>query len=147
MRHWFYSDKLSGAESAALLLVRLVMGAAFLFHGWSKIQNPMGWMGPQAPVPAILQTLAAVAEFGGGMGLIVGLLTRIAALGILAVMVVAVGMVHMPAGDPFVSPTGGRSYELAAIYLVCAILFVCFGAGKFSLDALVFGRSSPARTQ
>ena len=47
--------------------VRLVAGTAFVLHGWPKIQNPTGWMGPDAPVPGALQAAAAVAEFGGGV--------------------------------------------------------------------------------
>jgi putative oxidoreductase len=82
------------------------MGAAFIFHGWPKIQNPMGWMGPEATVPAFFQLLAAVAEFGGGMALIVGLLTRLASLGIMTNMIVALAIVHLPHGDPFVGKPG-----------------------------------------
>jgi putative oxidoreductase len=81
--------------SVGLLLLRLVMGIAFVLHGWSKIQDPLGWMGPQATMPAILQALAALSEFGGGMALIVGLLTRLASLGISGVMVVALATVHL----------------------------------------------------
>jgi hypothetical protein len=68
MRHFFYCDTVGGVGSAGLLLLRLVVGAAFLFHGWSKIQSPLGWMGPEATMPAILQALAAISEFGGGPG-------------------------------------------------------------------------------
>ena len=118
-------------------MLRLVMGAAFLFHGWPKIHNPLGWMGPDSPVPAVFQALAALAELGGGMALIVGLLTRLASLGIATNMVVALAMVHLPNGDPFVNP-GGRSFEPAAVYLACAILFMIFGPGRASLDALLF---------
>ena len=146
MRHWFYTDTVGQLGSVGLLLLRLVVGAAFLFHGWPKIQNPMGWMGPEAPMPGILLALAALAEFGGGLALILGFLTRLASLGIAAVMVVAVGMVHVPQGDPFVSRTGGASYELAAVYLACMILFLLLGPGRFSLDALLFqklGKANP----
>jgi putative oxidoreductase len=138
MRHFFYCDTVGNIGSVGLLVLRLVMGIAFLFHGWPKIQNPMEWMGPEAPVPAVFQGLAALAEFGGGMALVVGLLTRLASLGIMTNMIVALGMVHLPHGDPFVSKTGGRSYELAAIYLASAILFLILGPGRFSLDALLF---------
>ncbi len=96
-------------------------------------------MPPEASMPGILQALAALSEFGGGMALILGLLTRLASLGIASVMVVALGMVHLPHGDPFVSQTGGPSCELAAVYLACAVLFLLLGPGRFSLDALLFG--------
>ena len=138
MRHVFYCDTVGWLGSGGLLLLRLAMGAAFLFHGWPKIQNPLGWMGPEAPVPAFLQAAAALAEFGGGMALIVGLLTRLASLGIATNMIVALALVHLPHHDPFVSKSGGRSYELAAVYLACAIVFLLLGPGRFSLDALVF---------
>jgi len=61
--------------SAALLFLRLIAGTAFMFHGWGKIQHPLNWMGPEAPVPGVLQFLAAFSEFGGGLAWILGLLT------------------------------------------------------------------------
>src|SRR5207248_5761329 len=119
----WYPRFVSTPGNLGLLALRVVMGAAFVLHGWPKIQNPLGWMGPQAPVPGVLQALAAVAEFGGGLALVVGLLTPVAAFGILCTMVVAIGMVHGPADHPFV-PTqpGGPSFELAAVYLAGALL-------------------------
>jgi putative oxidoreductase len=117
------------------------MGAAFLLHGWPKIQHPVDWMGAGAPVPAVFQALAAIAEFGGGMALIAGLLTRLASLGIATNMIVALAMVHLPHGDPFVADPGKPgepSYELAALYLACALLFLLLGPGRFSLDAIFF---------
>jgi len=123
----------------------LVMGTAFLCHGWPKIQNPFGWMGPESPMPAILLALAALAEFGGGIALILGLLTRLASLGIACVMIVAIGTVHLPQGDPFVGQ-GGPSWELAAVYLACAILFLLAAPGRFSLDARLFGRPDATHT-
>ena len=119
------------------------MGAAFVLHGWTKIQNPLGWMGPQASVPAIFQALAALAEFAGGMALIVGLLTRLASLGIATNMIVALAIVHLPQGDPFVGK--GQSYELAAVYLACAILLLLLGPGRLSFDALFFSKSFGAK--
>ena len=138
MRRLFYCDAVGRVGSVGLLLLRLVMGAAFMYHGWSKIHNPLGWMGPDATMPAILQALAAISEFGGGMALIVGLLTRLATLGITGVMVVALATVHLPMGHPFVSQKG-PSFELPAVYLACAILFFLLGPGRLSLDALLFG--------
>ena len=146
MRKLFYCDTVGSIGSVGLLVLRLVMGAAFILHGWPKIQNPLGWMGPEAPVPAIFQALAAVAEFGGGWALIVGLLTRLASLGILSTMVVALAMVHLPHGDPFVGKPGGPSYELAAVYLACAVLFVLLGSGRVSLDAVLFNSRTEHKT-
>jgi len=114
------------------------MGAAFMFHGWMKIQHPTTWMGPNATVPSALQAAAAVSEFCGGAALIPGLLTRLAALGLAITMAVAAGMVHIPAGDPFVGKPGEHSWELAAIYFACSLLLLLAGPGLFSLDALLF---------
>ncbi|MGA2618030.1 MAG: DoxX family protein [Thermoguttaceae bacterium] len=138
MRHLFYCDTVGRIGSVGLLLLRLVMGAAFLFHGWPKIQTPMGWWTGSPPVPEILQALAALAEFGGGLALIAGLLTRLASLGIATNMIVALAIVHLPHGDPFVGKPGGPSYELAAVYLACALVFLLLGPGQWSADALLF---------
>jgi putative oxidoreductase len=145
MREYFYNASVGRMGSAGMLLLRLVMGTAFIFHGWSKIQNPLDWMGPDAGVPGILQALAALSEFGGGMALIVGLLTRLASLGIAGVMVGALVMVHLPQGHPFVGKGGGPSYELSAVYLACAALFLLLGAGRFSLDAILFNKRPRAK--
>ncbi|PWB78822.1 MAG: DoxX family protein, partial [Holophagae bacterium] len=72
----------------ALLLVRVVAGFAFMLHGWGKIQNAFGWMGPDAFAPGIFQALAALSEFGGGLAWILGLLTPLASLGIACTMAV-----------------------------------------------------------
>lgn len=122
-----------------LLLVRLVVGTAFILHGWGKIQNPLHWMGPESPVPGIFQGLAALSEFGGGFALILGLLTRLGALGIACTMAVAVYMHSIVMGDPFVNLTGGRSFELAAAYFMIALVFVVNGPGRLSLDRVFFG--------
>ncbi len=140
MRQLLYRDTTGWIGSLGLLIVRVVMGAAFVLHGWPKIQDPFGWMGPDATTPGILAALAAVAEFVGGLILIPGLLTVPAAVGIAGVMVGAMVTVHGPLGHPFVSRTGGPSHELAAIYLACSILLLMMGAGRFSLDAILLGR-------
>jgi len=153
MRTLIYPNFVGGRGAVGLLVLRLVMGAAFILHGWPKIQNAFHWMDPMPNVPIpppYLQALAALAEFGGGIGLILGFLTPLAALGIACNMVVAIGMVHGPHGDPFVRP-GGPSFELPAVYLAAAILLLLVGPGMLSLDALLFRpRSGPedkSRTQ
>src|SRR5262249_59883361 len=109
-----FSAFVGGPGAFGLLALRLAAGSALAFHGWPKIQHAFSWMGNDAPVPGILQALAALAEFGGGICWVLGLLTPLASFLILCNMVVAAGMVHMPHGDPFVaSKPGGPSYEPA----------------------------------
>jgi putative oxidoreductase len=124
---------------AALLLMRLVAGLAFVLHGWGKIQNPFGWMGPDGFAPGIFQALAAISEFGGGLAWILGLLTPLASLGIAATMAVAFSFHAFMQGDPFVASGGGASSELAAVYFAVAILLLAAGPGRFSVDRAVFG--------
>ncbi|MCE9669853.1 DoxX family protein [Myxococcus stipitatus] len=119
--------------SVGLLSLRVVAGAAFMFHGWSKIQDPFHWMGPEAAVPGVLQALAALSEFGGGLAWILGALVPLASLGLFFTMAVAVHFHAVIRGDPFVGHTG--SYEIALLYLVIAVAFLTAGPGRFSVDA------------
>jgi putative oxidoreductase len=136
MVRW-YPAFVRGPGAVGLLLLRVAMGAAFVLHGWPKIQHPFDWMGPSASVPGALQALAALAEFGGGIALALGLLTPLAALGIACTMATALGMVHLRRGDPFVGAPGQPSSEPAAVYLAAALLFLLIGPGALSLDALL----------
>jgi len=124
----------------ALLLIRVVAGLAFTMHGWGKIQNPFGWMGPDGFAPGIFQALAAISEFGGGLAWILGLLTPLASFGIASTMAVAFSFHAFMRGDPFVSMTGGPSFELAALYFSIAFLLFATGPGRFSLDRKLFGQ-------
>ncbi|WP_437759046.1 DoxX family protein [Sorangium sp. So ce1389] len=132
---------LPSSASAALLVLRVVTGIAFIFHGWGKIQAPFSWMGPTAPVPGFLQALAALSEVGGGLAWILGLLTPLASLGIAATMAVAVAT-HLMRGDPFFA-MGASSYEVAAVYLSISLVLLLVGPGRFSADAAIFGTKEP----
>jgi putative oxidoreductase len=57
MRRLLYPELASRPLSVGLLRLRLVAGIAFLYHGWPKIQNPMGWMGENAATPPPLAML------------------------------------------------------------------------------------------
>ncbi len=141
-----YRYALTAGQSFALLLLRLVVGTAFILHGWPKIQNPMHWMDKApSPPPALLQAAAALAEFGGGIALIVGLLTPLATLGIAATMVGAFLLSHFPKGDGFVGGApGDGSYELTLVYLALSVALFTIGPGRYSLDALLRGRKADA---
>ncbi len=138
-----------------LTVLRLVLGVIFLCHGGQKV---LGWFGgstlgttmnaftQQMHIPAPLAFLAIMAEFAGGLGLIVGLLGRIAAFGIIANMVVAIFMVHSKFGlfmNWFGNQQGeGYEYHLLAIAIGLAILVR--GCGALSIDRAL---SSSPRAQ
>jgi putative oxidoreductase len=142
IRDLFTMPKHSTFADVALLLLRVVAGIAFMLHGWGKIQNPFGWMGPDAFAPGVFQALAAVAEFGGGLAWVIGLLTPLASLGIASTMAVAFYVHAVVRADPFVAKGGGSSYELAVVYFSIAVLLIALGPGRVSLDRALFGPRS-----
>ena len=124
----------STAASAGLLLLRVFAGLSMAGHGWGKIQDPFHWMDdPAGAPPAIFQFLAAVAEFFGGIGIAVGLVSVVAAFGIACTMVVAMQH-HISAGDP------PGKWELAGLYFCISVVLLLAGPGRFSLDALIRSR-------
>ncbi len=138
IKNYFKVPTHSKNYDIAILILRVVVGIAFMLHGWGKIQSPMDWMGPESPVPGFLQALAAISEFGGGLALILGLLTPLAMFGLLCTMFVAVYTHAIVKGDPFVGR--GGSYELAAVYFCIALLLFLAGPGRLSLDSKIFGQ-------
>lgn len=136
--HRNYRQDWAPWQSLGLLVLRLVVGAAFILHGWPKIQNPMHWMGDK--VSPILQLCSALAEFGGGIALIVGFLTPIAAAALAINMAFALLMVHLPQHQPFVGKGPGGSFELPLVYFGVMVALLATGPGAYSLDAMLFGR-------
>src|SRR5687768_15090055 len=137
-----YPSSLTAGQGFALLLLRLVVGTAFILHGWPKIQKPTSWMGDA--VPGIFQLAAALAEFGGGIALIVGFLTPLVTLALAINMAVALMMVHFPKNQPFVGGGDGGSFELPLVLLALMVALFAIGPGRYSLDALLFGRRAGA---
>lgn len=137
-----YSFPWNSWQSVGLLVLRLVVGIAFILHGLPKIKNPMHWMGDK--VPSILQLAAALAEFGGGIALILGFLTPIAAAAIAIDMVFALVLVHFPQHQPFVGGGPGGSFELPLVYLALMIALIATGPGRYSLDAQLWGSHNVA---
>ncbi len=140
-----FAPFVGGPGAVGLLVLRLIVGTALALHGWGKIRSPFDWMGPNAPVPGIFQFLAAFSEFFGGLALVVGLLTPLAAFGIFCTMLVATQKVAS-GGAPFVAQGGGGpSFELSLAYLAVALLLMLAGPGALSLDALLFGKKRGGR--
>src|SRR6202050_1447299 len=104
-------------NDVAIMILRLVLGVVFFAHG---AQKALGWFGGYGftgtmgfftgmmHIPAPFAFLAIAAEFFGGLGLIFGLFTRLAAFGIAANMVVAIAMVHYQLGF-FMKWTGAQN--------------------------------------
>ena len=132
-----------------LTAIRLILGVVFFAHGAQKL---LGWFGGAGlketlrtmqqfvGLPAPVALLAVMAEFLGGLGLIAGLLSRLAAIGICVTMLSAILMVHGRNGL-FMNWLGDRKghgieYHLLAIGLAIAI--VVRGSGAVSLDRLLY---------
>ena len=130
----------SARVSIALLLLRIVVGASFIFHGAPKLAHPMSWdtgHGPLPGVPAWLQLIIVIAEVIGGWCLIFGFLTPLFAFLQTCDMIVVVFVVEiMGRSLPYVGPAG-RSYEIEAHLLVGALAILLCGPGTFSVDALL----------
>lgn len=143
---------ISTGNDWAMTILRLILGVVFFFHGAQKV---LGWWGGygfsatmgafthQMGIPAPLAFLALMAEFLGGLGLILGLLGRIAAFGILCNMLVAIFMVHAKFG--FAMNWSGQQkgegieYHLLAIAIALAVMIR--GSGAASVDHALTQRS------
>ncbi len=137
--------KLGSRTDVALLALRLVLGAAFILHGWPKILRPGTWATHMLPhAPAWLAAVAAFAEFGGGIAVLLGILTPLFAFLIACDMFVAIWFVHVPHGASFVNDAAGQtSFEKPLTYFVLALTLILAGPGAYSLDAA--GRSRRPR--
>lgn len=134
-------------------LLRLVLGVVFFFHGSQKLlgwfggygyTGTMGFFTHQLGIPASLATLAIFAEFFGGIGLIIGFLTRIAAVGIVMNMFVAIMMVHAKVGFSmnWSGLQKGEGYEYHLLAIAIGVSLIVAGAGALSLDRLFADRIS-----
>ncbi len=140
----------TGPDVSALIL-RLALGIVMLPHGLQKL---FGWFGgfgfsgtmhhftENMGIPYILALLVVLAESFGALGLIVGLLTRVAAFGIGSVMVGAVVMVHAKVGF-FMNWFGnqqGEGFEYHILAIAMAMALVIKGGGLLSLDRAISER-------
>jgi putative oxidoreductase len=129
----------------AILVLRFALGAIMIAHGSQKLFGGMPrFMGmlQNMGIPPVLGYLTAAAEFGGGILLVVGLLTRLAALSIVIDMAVAIDKVHWKNG---LKGPGGYEFPMACATIAFALIFL--GAGPISLDGAFFrgGGGSSAR--
>ncbi len=132
----------SPSVDRGLLLIRLALGLVFVMHGWQKLAvfGVAGTAGFMASLGLPFPTLSAVAviavELIGGLMLVAGAGTRIASALLSFSMLVAVVTAHAASG--FFLPNG---YEFALTMAVVSLAVVLTGAGRYSVDARVFGRA------
>jgi putative oxidoreductase len=129
----------------ALLLLRLALGAIFIYHGYPKLfthtrESMQGFV--HMGFPGYFVYIAGVLEFFGGLMLVVGLFTRIAGLLLAGEMAVALWRVH----GLFTAPLQVHNYELPLALAVAAFALATFGAGVVSFDQVIFSeRRGPSR--
>ncbi len=142
----FLKKILNTDNSFSPLILRLALGIVIFPHGAQKLlgwyggygfEGTMGFFTSQG-IPYVIALLPIIAEFFGALGLITGLLTRVAAFGIGFTMLVAATTVHAQNGffmNWFGNQKGeGIEYFLLAIGISISLMIT--GSGKFSLDKL-----------
>lgn len=135
------STNFSRRVDAGLLILRIAVGIVFLVHGGQKlfvfgfggVTGAFGQMG--IPMPAVTGPLVALVEFLAGGALVIGLLTRLAALGLAIDMLGAILFVHYKGG--FFVPNG---YEYALTLLAANVAIMVAGAGYYSVDRAIAER-------
>jgi putative oxidoreductase len=136
----------SAQQQLGIAIVRIVTGIIFAAHGAQKlfqfgfagVTDAFGKMG--VPMPGVMGPFIALLEFFGGLALIIGLLTRLAALGLAFNMLGAILLVHLAAG--FFLPAG---YEFALILFATCLGLVLAGPGALSADAAIASRRDGTR--
>ncbi|MFT4471189.1 DoxX family protein [Arthrobacter sulfonylureivorans] len=136
----------SALTTTARTVLRVVLGFLFAAHGWQKFnewtvagtQAAFGQMG--IPAADIAAPIVAGLELGGGIALILGVLTRLVAALLTLNMIGALVLVHISAGV-FVEAGG---YELVLLLGAAALTLALVGPGRISVDRALFGKTKLA---
>ncbi len=136
---------ISTPNDVTATVARLTLGIVMFPHGAQKVlgwfggygfSGTMGFFTGQMGIPAVFAFLAILAEFAGALGLITGLLSRVAAFGIASVMTVAIFMGHVENGF-FMNWFGnqkGEGYEYHLLAIGLAFIVMIRGGGRYSID-------------
>jgi putative oxidoreductase len=145
----------SFANSLGLLILRLIIGGIFIYAGSQKLFGGIDKFAASPALqnlplfsPVVWAWIAACGEFFGGLFVLLGLLTRLATLPIIATMLVAIIKVAGPNGFAGVYLGNGavkQGYMMHLIIIAICIHLILAGAGLLSLDAFLFKRSLWAR--
>jgi putative oxidoreductase len=137
---------MSTTDDFAVAVLRLSLGVVFFAHGAQKVlgwfggygfSGTMGFFTHQLRLPAPIAILPICAEFLGGIGLLVGLLGRVAAFGIACDMLVAVAMIHWRFGffANWYGQQKGEGFEYHILAIAIALAIMIKGSGALSVDA------------
>lgn len=121
-----------------LLIMRVACALPFIFHGCAILFGMFGGPGPQGfaafmKVPVIVGYLVGLAQFAGGLAILLGALLRVGAVCVIIVMLGAIFMVHLPHGYDI--GRGGLEYALTEMLLALGLLLA--GPGKYSLASVL----------
>lgn len=126
-------------SSVGLLILRIGLGIVFVAHGAQKLFGAFGGFGHAGttqyfsslgiPLPSLMAWMVGFVEFGGGLLIILGLLTQLLAAGLAADMLVAILTTKL--GSGLFAPQG---FELELILLTAALTLVFTGPGRFAID-------------
>ncbi|MFA7092155.1 MAG: DoxX family protein [Arcobacteraceae bacterium] len=129
-------------QSLSLLLARLVIAYGFYHpatYKWGSIESVAYWFETLGiPFPLLNAYMAATTEMLGVVLLTLGLFTRLISLPLIVVMTVAIVTVHLPNGFS----AGENGFEIPLYYMLFLLVFVAYGAGKWSLDRVIFGEKN-----
>ena len=127
----------AGRFGLGLLILRLFVGFAFVRHGSGKLNDIAGFAA-EFQIPKPMALAAMLTQLCGGVLLLLGLLTPLAALGIASTVAVATFFL-IREGQPFINPKG-HSWENTAFYVAAGLALALLGPGSYSLDAYWLGR-------
>lgn len=129
---------------AGLLVLRLGVGIVFLAHGLLKLRSPAGpagfagWLKQiGVPAPALLAWVVILLETAGAVLLMLGLGTRLLALGFAAIMLVAIFLAKRKVMKAGFIGTQGTGWEMDFALLIQAVALILMGAGRLALDAVL----------
>jgi putative oxidoreductase len=119
------------------LLLRVVVGASLVMHGYPKLRNPQAtlkWTGDLG-VPAAATVAVIMLEFFGGIALILGFIVPIVAFFIALEMIGNIALKKTKMKAPYLIGENAAAYETDALYILLAVTMIVLGAGVFSLSA------------
>lgn len=124
-----------------LLILRVALGSVFVAHGAQKLfgfglSGTAGFLGSLGiPLPEVNAAALIGVELVGGLALLAGMFTRVAAALVSSAMLVAVAVVHLPNG--YFLPNG---VEFALTLMLASLAVTFTGPGRYSIDARLGGR-------